>query len=107
MRTPFVDLRLTGELLYGGAHDTSLGNATVHVAIRRPVLPSGRRARSLAEGRRVTFLGRTLANAYGNYSSLSKSDVYLLASAETSQPSHSPPPGHRTPYVAVSFELFN
>jgi hypothetical protein len=90
MRTPFMDLRLTDELLYGSAHDTSLGNATVHIAIRRPVLPSGRRARSLAEGRRVTFLGRTLANAYGNYSSLSKSDV-LLAGFRQNQPTKSFP----------------
>jgi hypothetical protein len=56
---------------------SSLGNATVRVAIRRHVLPSGRRARSLAEGRRVAFLGRTQANAYGNYSNLSKSDVLV------------------------------
>jgi hypothetical protein len=78
MRASFVNLRLTGELLCGGGHDILTRRTRLCVlATRRHVLRSGRRARSTAGGRRVTFLGRTQANTYVNYSSLSKSDVLV------------------------------
>jgi len=77
MRTPFVDLRLTGELLYGSAHDVLTRKRDCARRDSATCTTAGRRARSLAEGRRVAFLGRTQANAYGNYSNLSKSDVLV------------------------------
>jgi len=106
MRASFMELRLTGGLLYGGAHNILTRRTRLCASRLGDMwLRSGRRARSMAGGRRATFLGGTRGDANVNYSSLSKTDLFSRRlPPKPRQQSHSPPPGNRTPHVAASFE---
>jgi len=75
MRTSFVDWRLMpGELLCGAAHDILTRSAVVRVATRRHVTTAGEECPFDGWRKaRLTFLGRTQANANVNYSSPAKS----------------------------------
>jgi hypothetical protein len=75
MRTSFVDLRLMpGELLCGAAHDILTRSALVRVATRRHVTTAGEECPVDGWRKvRLTFLGRTQANANVNYSCAAKS----------------------------------